>query len=277
MRMTTTTPGGRARSGAGAGRRGAGGRWQPSAGRGRGRRRWRGGSPRLPRRRSRQVRTYSEGERRCCHGCGPRRPRRAAPAPRHHGRAPRGRGPGPARAGRSRSRRAGGRAGCAGPPRPADGGRRRGRAGRGRAGGPPPRRRGGAGGPGHRHALVVAARRDRARWAIPTRWSWSAPPGSWPSAGLGPPCPCWRRPRPSHADARCREAAVAALGAIGDPAGLPAVLAALRDTPTVRRRATVALAGFDDPRVDARAAGGGRRPGLAGAPGGRRVARRGPT
>jgi len=52
-----------------------------------------------------------------------------------------------------------------------------------------------------------------------------------------------------HDDARCREAAVAALGAIGDPAGLGAVLAALRDSPTVRRRATVALAGFDDPRV----------------------------
>ncbi len=52
-----------------------------------------------------------------------------------------------------------------------------------------------------------------------------------------------------HDDARCREAAVAALGAIGDPAGLAAVLRALRDSPTVRRRATVALAGFDDPRV----------------------------
>jgi HEAT repeat protein len=53
-----------------------------------------------------------------------------------------------------------------------------------------------------------------------------------------------------HGDLRCREAAVAALGAIGDPAGLPAVLAGLDDKPTVRRRATVALAGFDDPRVD---------------------------
>ena len=52
-----------------------------------------------------------------------------------------------------------------------------------------------------------------------------------------------------HDDARCREAAVAALGAIGDPAGLDAVLGALTDRPTVRRRATVALAGFDDPRV----------------------------
>ncbi len=53
----------------------------------------------------------------------------------------------------------------------------------------------------------------------------------------------------THDDARCREAAVAALGAIGDPAGLDAVLHALADRPTVRRRATVALAGFDDPRV----------------------------
>jgi HEAT repeat protein len=53
-----------------------------------------------------------------------------------------------------------------------------------------------------------------------------------------------------HDDQRCREAAVAALGAIGDPAGLPAVLGALEDKPSVRRRATVALAGFDDPRVD---------------------------
>jgi HEAT repeat protein len=54
----------------------------------------------------------------------------------------------------------------------------------------------------------------------------------------------------SHGDVRCREAAVAALGAIGDPEGLAAVIEALDDKPTVRRRATVALAGFDDPRVE---------------------------
>ena len=53
-----------------------------------------------------------------------------------------------------------------------------------------------------------------------------------------------------HDDVRCREAAVAALGAIGDPDGLPAVIDALEDKSTVRRRATVALAGFDDPRVE---------------------------
>ncbi len=54
-----------------------------------------------------------------------------------------------------------------------------------------------------------------------------------------------------HDDVRCREAAVAALGALGRPEGLPAVLHALGDKATVRRRATVALAGFDDPRADA--------------------------
>jgi HEAT repeat protein len=54
-----------------------------------------------------------------------------------------------------------------------------------------------------------------------------------------------------HEDALCREAAVAALGAVGDPDGLPAVLAATRDRPAVRRRAVLALAPFDGPEVDA--------------------------
>ena len=53
-----------------------------------------------------------------------------------------------------------------------------------------------------------------------------------------------------HVDPRCREAAVAALGAIGDQRGLSAVLAALTDRPPVRRRAVVALAGFDAPEVE---------------------------
>ncbi len=54
----------------------------------------------------------------------------------------------------------------------------------------------------------------------------------------------------SHPDPRCREAAVAALGALGDPAGLPGVLRGLDDKVTVRRRAAVALAAFDGPEVD---------------------------
>lgn len=53
-----------------------------------------------------------------------------------------------------------------------------------------------------------------------------------------------------HVDARVREAALAALAAIGDPAGLEAVLDALADRPTVRRRAVVALAAFCGPEVD---------------------------
>lgn len=59
-----------------------------------------------------------------------------------------------------------------------------------------------------------------------------------------------------HDDALVREAAVAALGAIGDEAGLPAVLAALDDKATVRRRAILALAPFEGDAVDAALARG---------------------
>jgi HEAT repeat protein len=54
-----------------------------------------------------------------------------------------------------------------------------------------------------------------------------------------------------HDDALVREAAVAALGAIGDDRGLPAILAATTDKPAVRRRAVIALAPFSGPEVDA--------------------------
>lgn len=52
-------------------------------------------------------------------------------------------------------------------------------------------------------------------------------------------------------DPLVREACAAALGAIGDPRGLPAVLAACADKPHVRRRAVLALAPFEGPAVDA--------------------------
>ena len=55
----------------------------------------------------------------------------------------------------------------------------------------------------------------------------------------------------SHDDPLCRESAVAALGAISHPAGLPAILDGLHDRPEVRRRAVIALAPFDGPEVDA--------------------------
>ena len=54
-----------------------------------------------------------------------------------------------------------------------------------------------------------------------------------------------------HEDPLCREAAVAALGAIGDDEGLPAILAATSDRPAVRRRAVLALAPFGGAEVEA--------------------------
>ena len=54
-----------------------------------------------------------------------------------------------------------------------------------------------------------------------------------------------------HVDPLCREAAVAALGAIGDDGGLAAILTATRDRPAIRRRAVIALAPFSGPEVDA--------------------------
>lgn len=55
----------------------------------------------------------------------------------------------------------------------------------------------------------------------------------------------------SHKEPLCREAAVAALGAIGDERGLPAILTATSDKPAIRRRAVIALAPFEGPEVDA--------------------------
>lgn len=48
-----------------------------------------------------------------------------------------------------------------------------------------------------------------------------------------------------------REAAVAALGAIGDERAVPAIIAACADKPAVRRRAVLALAPFSGDDVDA--------------------------
>ena len=53
----------------------------------------------------------------------------------------------------------------------------------------------------------------------------------------------------SHRDPLVREAAVAALGALGDERGLDTILRACADRSTVRRRAVLALAPFDGPAV----------------------------
>lgn len=52
-------------------------------------------------------------------------------------------------------------------------------------------------------------------------------------------------------DSLVREACSAALGAIGDPRGLPTILHACTDKPAVRRRAVLALAPFVGNAVDA--------------------------
>jgi HEAT repeat protein len=78
---------------------------------------------------------------------------------------------------------------------------------------------------------------------------------SWASGERTPPepgvVPVLAALATGHDDALVREAAVAALGAIGDPTGLPAILAATQDKATVRRRAVLALAPFEGEEVDA--------------------------
>ncbi|MCQ3812064.1 MAG: HEAT repeat domain-containing protein [Acidimicrobiia bacterium] len=54
-----------------------------------------------------------------------------------------------------------------------------------------------------------------------------------------------------HSNPLVRESAVAALGAIGHPAGLDAILKATTDRVAVRRRAVLALAPFEGPEVEA--------------------------
>lgn len=77
---------------------------------------------------------------------------------------------------------------------------------------------------------------------------------AWALGELDPPPPEAVKPLcelvGNHPDALVREAAVAALGAIGAEAALPTILAATTDIATVRRRAVIALAPFEGPEVD---------------------------
>ncbi len=69
--------------------------------------------------------------------------------------------------------------------------------------------------------------------------------------GIADAVPALARIARTHGERLCRESAVAALGAIGDVRGLPAVLEATHDAPAIRRRAVVALAAFSGDEVDA--------------------------
>ena len=131
-------------------------------------------------------------------------------------------------------------------------------------GGAAPRLRGGRPAPGHRAAVAaprprrrrrhrrrgggVGVRRARARRARGRRGAWRRPPPATPTR--------W------SARQRWRPSAPSATRA-----GLPAILAALDDKATVRRRAIIALAPFEGEAVDAALARGPGGPRLAGAPG----------
>ena len=156
--------------------------------------RW--GSPRLPRRRSRQVRTYSEGGGRCCHGSGPRRPRRHSGAGASRWRGTGQRGAGPAWSRRPGRGRAGGGAQRTRPPWRAQGRRRR----TALADDSPALRR---------RAVEVAlrARGRGTRSSLPRAVTDAlgdpdplvvvAAHGSWPNGGRGRPSRRWHRPPPA--------------------------------------------------------------------------------
>jgi HEAT repeat protein len=78
---------------------------------------------------------------------------------------------------------------------------------------------------------------ETAAWAL----------GEWEQASGCAPTDVLCKMATEHSDPLCREAAVAALGAIGARKALPSILAALEDKPAIRRRAAVALGAFDDP------------------------------
>jgi len=54
----------------------------------------------------------------------------------------------------------------------------------------------------------------------------------------------------THDDARCRESGVVALGQLAVDEAKPAILSAMKDKPTVRRRAVVALASFEGDDIE---------------------------
>jgi HEAT repeat protein len=94
--------------------------------------------------------------------------------------------------------------------------------------------------------LLVAALSDREHRVIESACFALGEIGAGACGAVGSLCRVARH----HPDPLCREAAVAALGAIGDPGGLTAIVDAASDKPAVRRRAVLALAPFSGPMVD---------------------------
>jgi len=91
---------------------------------------------------------------------------------------------------------------------------------------------------------------ETAAWALGERYE--PDPDTGARLQLTPPAvlDALARAATGHDDALTREAAVAALGAIGEPTSLDALLIAADDKPAVRRRAAIALVThLDDPRA----------------------------
>lgn len=78
--------------------------------------------------------------------------------------------------------------------------------------------------------------------------AWASGERQPPETGVGAALAALATGHPEHL---VREAAVAAIGATGDPDGLPAVLAAMGERATIRRRAVLALAAFEGDEVEA--------------------------
>ena len=89
---------------------------------------------------------------------------------------------------------------------------------------------------------------DDAASAVAETAAWAL--GEWGHASDGAPTDVLCKMVREHCNPLCREAAVAALGAIGARRALPSILAALEDKPAVRRRAVIALGAFDDPGAE---------------------------
>ncbi|MGZ8764081.1 MAG: HEAT repeat domain-containing protein [Acidimicrobiia bacterium] len=88
-------------------------------------------------------------------------------------------------------------------------------------------------------------------WSVAEAAGWALGEIEWSPANRSRAVRALMASTTDHDDPLVREAAVAALGAIGDSAALPAILRATRDRPAVRRRAVLALAPFEGPAVDA--------------------------
>ena len=127
---------------------------------------------------------------------------------------------------------------------------RPGRAGRRRPRRPPAcrRRRDARAGQGLAFARCPPRSPPPSRIRIPS--SSSALRGSPASAGIGPPCRRWSPSRPpTTTPAAARGRSPRSAPSATRPGSTPCSMRS-PTSPTVRRRATVALAGFDDPRVE---------------------------